>query len=147
EATEAAFATEAPTLAETPVAAVTEQATAETTTTASSADYSALQSALSAFSLAKDGIAEVQTSLGNTLQVTACTAQGRAMRTLLPQVMNVLAKQSGSLDTGIQAIGVHLIDCGQNTPLLTVATDIASAQDYAQGTLSDSDFAATWQPQ
>jgi len=149
EVTQEVIATEAPTLAETSavIAAVTEQATAETTAEASSADYSALQNALSAFSLPQDGIAEVKTSLGDTLQVTACTTPGRAMRTLLPRVMNTLAKQSGSLGASIQAIGVHLINCGQNTPLLTVAADLASAQDYAQGKLSDSEFAAKWKPQ
>jgi hypothetical protein len=149
EVTEAAIATEVPTAVATSAVAgaATEQATLETTAGASSADYSAIQSALSSFSLPQDGIGEVQTSLGTTLQVTACTTPGRAMRTLLPQVMNALAKQSGSLEASIQAVGVHLINCGQNTPLLTVATDLASAQDYAQGKLSDSDFAAMWKPQ
>jgi len=149
EVTQEVIATEAPTLAatNTTVAAVTEAATVETTSAASSADYSAIQTAMSAFSLPQNGIAEVQTSLGNTLQVTACTTAGRAMRTLLPQVMNALAKQSGSLGSSIQAIGVHLINCGQNTPLLTVATDLASAHDYAQGKLSDSEFSAKWKPQ
>jgi len=54
--------------------------------------------------------------------------------------MNALAKQSGSLEQTFRRIGVHLINCGQKTPLLTVATDLASAQDYAQGKLSDSEF-------
>ncbi len=147
EAVQATSEPEVPTLVSTPVAALTEQATSETTAEVSSADYSAIQSAMSSFSLPQNGIAEVQTSLGNTLQVTACTTQGRAMRMLLPQVMNALAKQSDSLGSSIQALGVHLINCGQNSPLLTVATDLASAQSYAQGKLSDSEFAATWKPQ
>ena len=149
EVTDAPIATEAPTQSptSTSASAATEAATAETTAAVSSADYSAIQSGLSQFSLATNGIGEVQTSLGNTLQVTVCTTQGRAMRTLLPQVMNAFAKQSASLTASVQAIGVHLINCDQNTPLLTVATDLASAQDYAQGKLNDSDFSAKWKPQ
>ena len=149
EITEQVVATVAPTEASpsTSAAGATEAATSETTVSASNADYSAIQSALSQFSLATNGIEEVQTSLGNTLQVTACTTQGRAMRTLLPQLMTSLAKQNASLGADVQAIGVHLINCDQNTPLLTVATDLASVQAYAQGKLSDSDFSATWKPQ
>ncbi len=149
EVTEVIKTTEVPTKAPTStlVSAATEASIAEITAAASGTDYSDIQSALSQFSLATNGIAEVQTSLGNTLQVTVCTTPGRAMRTLLPQVMDALAKQSVSLSSSVQAIGVDMINCDENTPLLTVATDLASAQDYAQGKLTDSDFSAKWKPQ
>ncbi len=120
-----------------------EQATAETT----GIDYAAIEAALSEFPIAESGVGVVQTTLGDTLMVSACTTQGRAMRTLLPQVMNALAKQSPSLDSSVQAIGARMLDCEQNSPLVTVAVDLATAQSYAQGNLDDGAFAATWQPQ
>lgn len=136
----AAAATEVTTNAQ-PTAAV------ETTSEAGGIDYAAIEAALADFPIAESGIGVVDTSLGSTLLVTACTTPGREMRMLLPQVMNALAKQSASLGSGVVAIGARMLDCTQNAPLLTVATDLATAQSYAQGSLNDSDFAATWKPQ
>lgn len=136
EVTTEAMPTEAPTSG-------SEQATGE----AGGIDYAALETAMAEFPIAESGIGVVDTSLGSTLMVSACTEAGRAMRTLLPQVMNTLARQSPSLGSDIQAVGARMLDCTTNTPFVTVATELATAQSYAQGSLSDSDFAATWRPQ
>ena len=61
--------------------------------------------------------------------------------------MNAFAAQSPSLDAAVQAIGVSLVNCETNTPMLTVASEIITAQSYAGGDLSDAEFAASWRPQ
>jgi hypothetical protein len=125
------------------------EATAAVGATAESAaaTFADIEMALSSFPVAESGIGEVDTSLGNTLLVTVCTTPGRAMRTLLPQVMNALAKESLALGTTVAALGVRMLDCGANSPLLTVVVDLTTAQSYAQGALTDTDFAAAWKPQ
>lgn len=120
-----------------------EGATAE----AVAANYPAVSEALAAFPLAQAGIAEVQSTLGNTLQANICSAPGREMRMLLPQVMNALAAQAPSLPETVQAIGVSLVNCDTNAPMLTVAAEMVAAQNFAQGDLSAGDFAASWEPQ
>lgn len=139
-----------------PVADVTPETVQETTESptvevataeAVPANYSAVNDALSAFPLASAGIVETQTSLGNTVLANVCSASGREMRMLLPQVMNALASQSPSLPETVQAVGVRLVNCESNAPMLSVATEIVSAQSFAQGDLSAGEFAATWQPQ
>ena len=109
--------------------------------------YEAITTALASFPLAEAGIGQVETTFGNTLMVTVCTTRGPAMRSLLPQVMNALAEQSTALGSDVAAVGVRLLDCTQNAPLLIVATELVNAQSYAAGTLDDGAFAATWKPQ
>lgn len=139
-ATDEAEATRRPTITPT-----VEGATAEASS--GSGDFTAVAEALSAFPLASAGIAPRETSLGNTLVASVCSAPGREMRMLLPQVMNAFAAQSPSLDAAVQAIGVSLVNCETNTPMLTVASEIITAQSYAGGDLSDAEFAASWRPQ
>lgn len=112
-----------------------------------SADFTAVSEALASFPLAPAGIATSETSLGNTLVASVCSAPGREMRMLLPQVMNAFAAQSASLDAAVQAIGVSLVNCETNASMLTVATEVITAQSYAGGDLSNAEFAATWRPQ
>lgn len=111
------------------------------------ANYPAVSEALAAFPLATAGIVETQTSLGNTVLANVCSASGREMRMLLPQVMNALASQSSSLPETVQAVGVRLVNCESNAPMLSVAAEIVTAQSFAQGDLSAGEFAATWRPQ
>ncbi len=143
--------TEAPTLEAAPATAeVSAEAPVEVTAVSSeaaTADFTAVSSALSQFSVAENGIAEEQTSYGNTLIVSVCTAPGRAARTVLVQVMNAYGKASASLDSSVAAIGVRTVDCEQNAPLQTVAVDLATAQSYAQGGLGDVEFDAKWTAQ
>ncbi len=137
-------------IAAVPTVAVTSSAAATSAITSNPQtpdDFSALRSALSQFSIAQNGIVEAPTSVGNTLLVSVCTVPGRAMRSLLPQVMNALAKQVDTLNPSIQGIGTRMINCDQNTPLLTVAVDTGSAKSYAQGKLTDAQYAALWKPQ
>lgn len=145
EITEAAPVAEgtSETVQETVSPPIAEVATAE----AVPASYPAVNEALAAFPLASTGIVEVQTSLGNTVLANVCSGAGREMRMLLPQVMNALASQSSSLPETVQAIGVSLMNCENNTPMLSVATEIVTAQSFAQGDLSAGEFAATWRPQ
>lgn len=139
--TEEVAATRRPTITPTVEGAV---ATAEVS---SASDYPGVAEALAAFPLADNGITETSTTLGNTLLVSVCSAPGREMRMLLPQVMNTLAGQSPSLGENIQAVGVSLVNCEAGTRMVTVATEMISAQNYAQGDLSDAEFAASWEPQ
>jgi hypothetical protein len=152
EATQSASPMEAtpealPTAAPTTAATVETTIAAEQTSEAAGIDLAALETALAEFPIAESGIGVVDTSLGSTLMVSACTEAGRAMRTLLPQVMNALAMQSAAFGSDIQAVGARMLDCTENTSFVTVATELATAQSYAQGGMSDSDFAATWKPQ
>ncbi len=138
-------ATEAPTRAPTITPTFTPEATE--VVVAETMDASALNTALATFPLAADGVTQVETGLGQTMMANICAAPGREMRTLLPQVMNALAQDSPALDASVTAIGVHLVNCSDKSDLLTVATDRASAESYAAGSLSDSQFSALWQPQ
>lgn len=150
EATEAPAPTEiAPTEAATTEVLPTEvppTAVEDMTSEAASVDYAAIEAAMSEFSIAESGVGLVDTSFGSTLVVSVCTTQGRAMRALLPQVMNALAKQSSAFSSEVAGIGTRMLDCTENVELITVATDLASAQSYAAGSLSDGDFAASWKP-
>lgn len=149
EATDGATSAAATDVAPTQVATEASSETLSAPATAENAAdiFADIELALAAFPIAESGVGEVQTSLGSTLMVSACTTPGRAMRTLLPQVMNALALKSAGLGTAVDAIGVRLLDCSANTPLLTVAVDLATAQSFAGGTLTSAEFATTWQPQ
>ena len=139
--------TEAPTRAPTVTPTFALEADATEVVAAQMMDASALTTALATFPLAAEGVTQVETGLGQTIMANVCAAPGREMRTLLPQVMNTLAQDSPALDASVTAIGVHLVNCSDNSDLLTVATDRASAESYAAGTLTDTQFAALWQPQ
>ncbi len=139
--------TRAPTITPTSVVEAATEAVVAETVIPQMMDASALNTALATFPLAADGVTEVETSLGQTMMANVCAAPGREMRTLLPQVMYALAKDSPALDASIAAIGVHLVNCSDKSDLLTVATDRASAEAYAAGSLSDGQFSALWQPQ
>ncbi len=119
----------------------TEEAAAEST------DFGTIAAVLSQFPLTENGLGVVESGLGNTLQANVCTTPGREMRTLLPQVMNALARESTSVDSSVEAIGVQLINCADNIDLLRVAVDRASALAYAEGNLTDAEFTKLWQPQ
>lgn len=140
----------------TPEAAATESAAAATaeptvpvaaTAENSAETFALIEQSLAAFPVAESGVGQVDTSLGKTLLVTVCTSPGRAMRSLLPQVMNALALKSPTLGTSVDALGVRMLDCTANTPLLTVAVELKTAQSFARGEVTSSDFAGTWQPQ
>lgn len=151
ESTESAAPTEVvPTEAEPTEALPTEvppTVIAEMTSEAASVDYAAVEASMAEFPVAESGVGLVDTSFGSTLVVSVCTTQGRAMRTLLPQVMNALAKQSTAFGSDVAAIGTRMLDCTENTELITVAADLGSAQSYAAGSLTDGDFAAMWKPE
>ena len=152
-ATEAAtmqsIAATAELMATEPLVVATTEATVAAAATAENAaeTFALIEQSLAAFPVAESGVGQVETSLGDTLLVTVCTTPGRAMRSLLPQVMNALALKSPTLGTSVDALGVRMLDCSANTALLIVAVELETAQGFAGGAMSSSDFAASWQPQ
>jgi hypothetical protein len=129
-----------------PTTEPTSEATSEVLPTeAASNEFAALAEALAEFPVAENGIEEGESSFGNTVFVRVCSASGREMRSMLPLVMNAVAEASPSLDA--EALGVRMIDCEQDTEILSIAIDSESARSYADGDLTDAEFAALWQRQ
>jgi hypothetical protein len=108
--------------------------------------FAALRSMLSSFTLADNGIQISNTSLGNTLLVSVCTTQGLGLRSMLPQVLDALAKANATYVNQAEAIGVRMADCQTNANLLTIGVPISDAVSYANGSLSEEDFQAKWKP-
>jgi hypothetical protein len=107
--------------------------------------FSTLLPAFSQFTLPDNSISIQQTELGQTLLVSVCTAAGASLRTTLPQVMDVAARQVGQATGQIDAIGTRLVDCqNNNAPLRTIAVSSADAQAYAGGSLTEEAFQAKW---
>lgn len=109
--------------------------------------YPGLETALAAFTAAEDGIVEAETTFGAGVLASVCTAPGREMRALAPAVMTALARQAPTLPPDVEAIGVRLVNCETNAPLLTLAVDRETANAFAQRTLGAAQFQAAWQPQ
>jgi hypothetical protein len=107
--------------------------------------FSTLLPAFSQFTLPDNSISIQQTELGQTLLVSVCTAAGASLRTTLPQVMDVAARQIGQSTGQIDAIGTRLVDCQNNNALLrTIAVSSADAQAYTSGSLTEEAFQAKW---
>lgn len=104
-----------------------------------------VDAALASFALAPDGITNEEIADTPTVVANVCSTPGREVRTLLPQVMEALASASDSLpeDAGI---GTRLINCSDGTTLVTVVASRESVEEYANGTLSASEFASGWTP-
>jgi hypothetical protein len=107
--------------------------------------FDALRNALSDFDIPQDGIAVSSTTLGNTLLVTVCVSDTSALRTTLPGAMDAVAKQSPSAGGQIDAVGVRVVNCSENTILRVVAVKTQDALAYANGSLSSRDFQRAWQ--
>jgi cytoskeletal protein RodZ len=136
----------AETLATQPSAVVTGEAgTPEiigTAEVASTDTVEVLTQALSAYTLSPGGIGTEQTRLGNTLVAGVCTDAGLELRSTLPAVMDIIAKQP--LDVPVDAVGVRLTDCASAATLRLIVVPLADALSYASGSLSEEDFQAQW---
>lgn len=134
----------AETFATQPSAAVTGEAgtPAGTAEVASADTVEVLRQALSDYTLASGGIGMERTRLGNTLVAGVCTDAGLELRSTLPAVMDIIAKQP--LDVSVDAVGVRLTDCASDTTLRLIVVPLAAAQSYAAGNLSEENFQAQW---
>jgi hypothetical protein len=109
-------------------------------------DFSGLYAALTSLNVAESGISIAQTSLGNTLIARVCTEAGPALRQALPAVIMTLAREASALAGEFEAIGANMSDCSNDTTLLMVGAFAEDAQAFADGSLSDAEFQARWQP-
>lgn len=106
-----------------------------------------LSAALSSFNLATDKAFETrQTSLGNTLLTHICGTPGPESRSTLIEAMDALANESTSISSGVEAIGVVILDCNSNNTILSIAAPTQEAQAFGNANLSESEFQATWRP-
>jgi hypothetical protein len=117
-----------------------------TEASAPSDDFSDLYASLGSFSIPENGIALTQTNLGSTIMVDACTQPGPALRQSLTEIMYTIAPEADQFAGSHQAMGVRMLDCDTNTPLLIIASRITDMTEYANGTLTNADFESRWQP-
>lgn len=116
-----------------PTQSIIEPATGEVTS---------VSTALTAFDVAESGVQVETTTLGNTLVANICTTAGVELRSTLPAVMDVLARQT--LPDNTDAVGTRMVNCDDNSALLFIVVPVDSAADYAAGNLSEEDFQALW---
>jgi len=110
-------------------------------------DLSDISSAFTEFTLPSDGgVGIVDTSLGKAIAVSVCTSAGKAMRDLLPKAMETLAKVSTNYASQVQVVAVKMLDCTSNSTLLWIGSSIEDSTAFANGTLTDKEFQAKWQP-
>jgi hypothetical protein len=141
-----AVATTSPPDTDTPIRTAEPQLSTSTPgTTAES--YEAIFDALSDFTLPREAIEVTDTSLGETLLVSVCTIAGPELRAALPQAMNAIARASASLMPDVDAVGVRMLNCGNNTTLLVIGAPLEAALSYAGGELNDEAFQAQWRSQ
>lgn len=124
---------------EEPIAEVTQEVNPAVTEESVSLD-----TALSAFTLAPAGITTETLSTGTTVLANVCSAPGREARTLLPQVMEVLASATAGLPDDVEGIGTRLVNCENSNILVTVAVERTVAAQFAAGDLTSGDFSARW---
>src|SRR5690606_28406483 len=85
------------------------------------------------------------TSLGSTLLVSVCSRSGQELRDTLDGAMTTVAQASTVVETGVDAIGVRLIDCEENNRVLRViAVTVDDASAFVSGSLDEDAFQARW---
>jgi hypothetical protein len=85
------------------------------------------------------------TSLGSTLLVSVCSRSGQELRDTLGGAMITVAQASTVIETGVDAIGVRLLDCEDNNRILRViAVTVDDASAFVSGSLAEDDFQARW---
>lgn len=110
-------------------------------------DFTPLVDALAEFAVAPEDVAEMETSLGDTVVVTVCATSSATLRQNLPAVMDVIASRAAVVAGEAEAIGARLVNCETDHPLIFVAVPKEQAVAYAVGNLTAEDFQATWRPQ
>jgi len=110
-------------------------------------EYSAIVEALAGFTVPEGGIGTAETSLGNTLLVTVCSAAGQQLRASLPTVMEIIATQVGAVPPDVQAIGARMFNCDTNRLVLIIVTPVEEARQYASGAMPATAFQQFWVPQ
>ncbi len=105
-----------------------------------------LSDVLSEFTLTSEGTIDVETDFGMTFIAEVCSAPGRELRTLMPLVMEAIARSNEQLPENTEAIGVRMVNCEDQTVFLAVVATVEDAQSFAEGNLDSAAFAATWRP-
>lgn len=112
--------------------------------TAITGDTEAIVQALSAFEVVEGTVVTVVTSLGSTQLAGICTSS-ETMRETLDSAMISISQVSDVVGTGIDAIGVTLVDCNNgNSTLRVIAVPVADAVAFSAGDLSEDNFRARW---
>jgi len=117
----------------------------ETSELASVNALSSLTSAFASFTVQGDGIVEEDTTLGRTLTIHICTVPGLEMRSTLLASMDVLARNTNSVES-IEAIGVQVWDCSTDTLLRFVAAPSAVSRSYVNNEIDQQSFESQWIP-
>jgi hypothetical protein len=104
-------------------------------------DFTTLHSALADFNVPEDGIEIVETSLGNTLSITACED-----RNALAEIMDISVREGLTAASDVEAIGVRIGDCKVESSMRTVGVLITDVIEYVNENLTEQDFQRLWQP-
>lgn len=137
--------------ASTEVAQATPQATAEvgvepTNEVAEGNNFQAIYDALTALNVI-DGSAEViTTSRGETLAVSVCSGTSVSeLRTATSDALGALASVSASAAESVRGLGIKLVNCdGDGSVQRFVTVDLASAVEFAGGTIDAAAFSTRW---
>jgi hypothetical protein len=107
-----------------------------------------LQQAFSSFTLSQADtqppVTSETTTLGQTTVVNVCGSFND--RAMLTQAMTTLGTASSTLPDTTDALGLRFLDCATNSGARTIAIPLATAQQFAQGTLDQASFFRAWQP-
>jgi hypothetical protein len=125
---------------------VTNDAAASEEVPAQLDDLTAVQDALTDFTLSDEGLQVIETSLGPTLVAAVCSPGGAQVRTDLPLVMEALARAASDL-TAVNALAARLVSCETNRPFVQMGVPIEQAAAFAAGSLDSAGFQRAWQPQ
>jgi cytoskeletal protein RodZ len=88
------------------------------------------------------GTAGIETTeLGETVTVSICAPPAQSeLRALIPSAMTQLARASESMPAEAQAVAARFVNCTDNAELRRVALNMADAQAFAAGALTDDEL-------
>ncbi len=127
---------------------VTETAIAPTANTVLSTEQAQpFIDSLTGVTLISNGLEVITTSKGSTVSASVCSApSSRAIRDAVFAAMQGLSNANeAASNLSAQAIAVRVFNCDSDNALLRfIVVDLASAKDYADGVIDESQFASLW---
>jgi cytoskeletal protein RodZ len=101
---------------------------------------------LADFDVPDDGATTDETTLGNTLIVTICTAPGPQASSTIEDIFDALAGQESRLASDIEAIGFGITDCNTDTTRQTIGVERTVLQSYADDDITLQDVQRQLRP-
>ncbi len=106
-----------------------------------------LVEALSAFDVTSEDLEVANTSLGETLIVTACSRTGADRNQTLSRIMTAIAQTAGdAIASDIPLVGVRLVNCSAGVASPIIVIDSEDLASYGAGEIDDRAFQALLQP-